>query len=457
MSDQWQNLKDALDSGEIVISIRWNATHPLTIEHLKLLTGVLHSSGNATKLLILDWSLLGVSTAFVFFRLWIRLRKLWRLGASDFFILASWCFVLAVCCFNTVLYIFQAKYARPGLPRTTALLLMPTERIMISAKIVFAMNVSYAFLLWTVKASFLALLAPPYRCLPRKYRMIFFGSVGFSVATFIVVLCLNLFWCFPVKRNWTLDPITDYCTPALNETVFVTTFIIHMLTDLNILVLPLFVIQSLGMQSRREYAGIFFVFLIGCLSIAASCARFAVVFESGTFNASSSMSTAQLEIWTPVEQNAAVIAACLPSMRVLIRGAAKSVRATSAKRSDKEYGASGASKESQSSKFSTKLKEHAKRLSSVTGRSDAESEIELGRTWQSRDTVSSRGYQHDNTSSHEQFLHPPSIRHVQQLQHSGSMRHMYTPPDFSKHDSAPYPQHQIIDDYIDPSQIAIAR
>lgn len=234
-----------------------------------------------------------------------------------------------------------------------------------------------------------------------------------------------------------------------------------MATDLNILVLPLFVIQSLGMQSRREYAGIGFVFLIGCLSIAASCARFAVVFQSGTFNAQSTMSTAQLEIWTPVEQNAAVIAACLPSMRVLIRGAAKSVRgATSGRKSDKEYGsAEGDSNQSQSSKISTKLKEHAKRIS--TARSETESEIELGRAIQWAKESASQSYPSDTSSSNE-HPHPtfqaPIVRPLAHLEHSGSLRHhMYQPPDHSRHESVQYPQHQIIDDYVDPSQIAIAR
>lgn len=286
---------------------------------------------SGTGILILDWALFGLSTFFVFFRLWIRVRKLWRLGLSDYFILSSWLAVGMVCAFNTILYVLQLNYSEPGLSRTMAMLMMPYKQVIISAKIVFAMNITYVFLMWLVKASFLSLLAPPFLHLPLKYRLLFWSVALYNFLTFLVVLALNIFWCFPVSRNWTVFPINEYCTPALSSVVFIITFVVHITTDLTVLILPLFIISSLGMQSRREHAGIAFVFIIGGISIAASVARCAIAFSSGTFDMMSAMKTAQLEVWTPVEQNTAIIAACLPSMRVLIRRAAQSVRAQSGK------------------------------------------------------------------------------------------------------------------------------
>lgn len=188
------------------------------------------------------------------------------------------------------------------------------------------MNLTYVFLMWLVKASFLSLLAPPFLHLPLRYRRLFWTVAIYNLLTFLTVLSLNIFWCFPVNRNWKVFPLTAYCTPALSSTVFIVTFVLHITTDLTVLILPLFIISSLGMQSRREHAGIAFVFIIGGISVAASVARCVIAFSSGTFDMMSAMKTAQLEVWTPVEQNTAVIAACLPSMRVLIRRAVGSVR-----------------------------------------------------------------------------------------------------------------------------------
>lgn len=84
---------------------------------------------------ILDWALFGVSTFFVFFRLWIRVRRLWRLGLSDYFILSSWLAVGMVCAFNTILYVLQLNYAGEGMTRTMAMLLMPFKQVIISAKV----------------------------------------------------------------------------------------------------------------------------------------------------------------------------------------------------------------------------------------------------------------------------------------------------------------------------------
>jgi len=47
------------------------------------------------------------------------------------------------------------------------------------------MNITYAFLMWLVKASFLSLLAPPFLHPPRRYRILFWAVVAYTVLTFL--------------------------------------------------------------------------------------------------------------------------------------------------------------------------------------------------------------------------------------------------------------------------------
>ena len=108
------------------------------------------------------------------------------------------------------------------------------------------------------------------------YRRIFVGErfrIWINIATLIVVCYTIAFtfgtlaWCIPISTNWAPYETRYDSAKCVNENDLLATWgIIDILTDVMVLVIPLFMISKLHMPLRRKIA-VSAIFAVGFLSV----------------------------------------------------------------------------------------------------------------------------------------------------------------------------------------------
>lgn len=142
---------------------------------------------------------------------------------------------------------------------------------------------------------------------------------------FMIVNCISWFVpsamvCRPISDYWKLDGSQKNC---LNTGILGTWISFpHIVTDLIIMVLPLPILWNTQLKLAKKI-GLIITFLAGSIGLVGACIRFAMythqhyIVANGTSQTTKSI--AQETIATYVESGMYLIAACLPSMRVLVR------------------------------------------------------------------------------------------------------------------------------------------
>src|SRR5690349_3084367 len=91
--------------------------------------------------------------------------------------------------------------------------------------------------MWCVKAAMLLFYYSLIPCTLRHYRQVTHVVSVVVGISFLVMLYLNFLYCYPVSRNWSLDPKrVCYSWPAYIP--YFTSLALHYATDLLILILP---------------------------------------------------------------------------------------------------------------------------------------------------------------------------------------------------------------------------
>ncbi|MCJ1265865.1 hypothetical protein MMC22_005746 [Lobaria immixta] len=165
------------------------------------------------------------------------------------------------------------------------------------------------------------------------YRRIFVGIKGTlfdwitKVAIVIVVLwtiaCLvsSIFSCGAhFSANWgTFQDVVKYCGAMTNIT---NAFVVSdLITDIMILCLPLPVIWKIQMTTTRKLI-VTGILATGAVSIVASIIKVIISFEiingGPNINVDPELTASTILYWSMIEGGLAVVAACLPTLRVLV-------------------------------------------------------------------------------------------------------------------------------------------
>lgn len=123
-----------------------------------------------------------------------------------------------------------------------------------------------------------------------------------------------VFNCKPVQAFW------DYSLPRdclSNEAVWTGVGVSTLVLDIVILVLPSLMIWRLQI-SRAQKIAVGLVFMVGIFIIIVSCLRIASLLQA-QYSQDISWSLVPVGIWSTVECNIAVVCACLPVLRPLLR------------------------------------------------------------------------------------------------------------------------------------------
>lgn len=165
------------------------------------------------------------------------------------------------------------------------------------------------------------------------YRRFFIVHVNIrrivdSLIVFLIANCIGWFVpsvlvCSPPSSYW--NPPTDGSIPKCLDIKMIGTWIPfpHIVTDLVILILPLPILIKMQLKQSKKI-GLIITFIAGSMGLIGACIRFGIyIHRNYVVNASaqetSTTSEAVTTIVSIVEPGMYLIAACLPSMRVLVR------------------------------------------------------------------------------------------------------------------------------------------
>ena len=192
---------------------------------------------------------------------------------SDAFIICSWCSAVVLVGINTWKNSLRHKYVNTD----PALLYysVPYDQSAHLLKVSFISLFWIYISLWFAKAAFLAFYWELFSLQSRRIRIAICAASAFAFCTFMVQMLLLGFWCNPVSGNWNTS---GHLCSAVHDikSVTVMTFT-NIATDLILLGIPIST-MALSRMGRMELSGLFFIFLMGSLSIVAALGRFVVLY-----------------------------------------------------------------------------------------------------------------------------------------------------------------------------------
>ncbi|KAF5098434.1 hypothetical protein D0Z00_002047 [Geotrichum galactomycetum] len=177
-------------------------------------------------------------------------------------------------------------------------------------KIVYSSSVPYYLCIWFIKG---AIIGFYYRLIPKQTKsriFLHFTAICTSI-TLIVILCLNLFLCRPISRNWALPEFDQHCYSSTARTPFAISSVANLVTDILIFIVPFSIIPSMGSMPRRQLVGLIATFSLGIITMVVFVARAVLSAVSGLVTVGGLLSA--------VECCTAMIVACLPSLKILLR------------------------------------------------------------------------------------------------------------------------------------------
>lgn len=183
----------------------------------------------------------------------------------------------------------------------------------------------YAIMLsWAIKIPFYAacylskftLLAMYFKAFPAftdKRRKTMWLAVIYCSLAYTITLCMQLFSCLPIEKNWTLKNGVNECADVWPGYIFQASWALSFVGSLIVFFLPFMYYGELEL-SKRAKTGLYFMFFVGILDMAISIIRFLhVKLDDGEMY----RSFVTNELWQALEVNVGLIAACLPSLRML--------------------------------------------------------------------------------------------------------------------------------------------
>ncbi|EPS39975.1 hypothetical protein H072_6338 [Dactylellina haptotyla CBS 200.50] len=254
-----------------------------------------------------EWAMLGLTIPFVLLRLYSRCWITRNASASDIVVVLTWLLFAMGTCEDYATY--RLGFFHDGHTYTLRILDIFDDKVALVKilKISFTNTIPYYGTLWGIKLSLLLLY---YKLIPESIPILRLALHITSVvigASFIVVVCLNMFWCLPVSRNWSIDK-ADACFSYAAYVPYFVTAGLHLFTELMLLILPFPLLKVLNLTSRKRVE-VGALFALGGLCIVFTIAR---IIEVGL-----SANVATVGVWSTVEQAIGIVVVCAPALRGL--------------------------------------------------------------------------------------------------------------------------------------------
>ncbi|KAK3693445.1 integral membrane protein [Podospora appendiculata] len=242
-----------------------------------------------------------VTPFFVALRVWARVKPSgWSgLGMDDWTLVASLTFTLAV------MGLMLASCAN-GFGQHIANLSKPNK--LMTLKLYYVAQAFYKLTINLTKTSILILYLRIF--VQRWFRIICYTLLGIILAYMVATFCSSVFQCTPIPRAWDKS-IPGTCISITTNWYANAGFSIA--TDILILGLPMYPINASHLPRTQKIA-LMVVFALGSFTTVTSILRM----QTLNFSTASPDTTHDIasSIWTMIEENLAIICACLPVCRL---------------------------------------------------------------------------------------------------------------------------------------------
>lgn len=260
-------------------------------------------SGDAA--IAIQWAAFAVTFPFVGLRIFTRFQA-GRLGSSDLIVSLTWLMFLLTNTGDNELWrrgLYQDSIGWGGEWEKA----IPDANTRVTLlKIKFAAYFPYILQLWGVKLSIIALYYTLITDQFAKLRLALHCITAYCIATLLISVILNLFWCTPLSKNWGLVKDShDKCFHSIVPYVVPLTF--HISSDFVLYLLPFVLLKSLRTQlPQRQFIGVIGLIALGGIYILISVGRYIA-------NAHR-VKVPTLAVWTAVEMLLGLIIVCCPAL-----------------------------------------------------------------------------------------------------------------------------------------------
>ncbi|KAK6519219.1 hypothetical protein TWF281_003055 [Arthrobotrys megalospora] len=280
----------------------------------------------------IEWCLVVLTLNLVVLRLVARLLvQRDRVNIGDILLVLCWLAFSSMAACDTWLLKLGLMAPNRTYNHDLAHLIDDPKRNVLILKIIYGSVLPYYTALWLVKC---ALLSFYYSIIPTSLtahrKALHFVTAAVLMSMF-GVLSINIFWCMPVNRNWSLNK-EDICFSFATIPVFIISTACNILTDIAIFILPFPLLRNIKFQRRSQLIGLITIFTLGCFSMLASVVRVAVLADTAT--------QTHVAVWSAVEVAVGIIIASLPSLRFLVwkNGGLITIASTSRSREQADSG-----------------------------------------------------------------------------------------------------------------------
>ncbi|UPK92392.1 hypothetical protein LCI18_003327 [Fusarium solani-melongenae] len=265
------------------------------------------------------WILLCVSAILIAARLWLRLKiQHQALLLSDALLLIAWCSSFTHAVF---VIIFAVKGAlHPDIDYTLINWKVDVTEVEFITRMIWSSVFPFFTSLYFCKFALLATYLQLFPRFMKKLRVALYVAIAYCVSGYLVSMSVQLFLCWPIEGNWSFasNPAV-VCKPKIIGTIFYIAWSLHFTANLSIIILPFFILKNLQVK-KKTMVGIYAIFSLGIIDIAFSLTRFLTIhLGSGGFKP-----LTLIQIWSILDENMALIIACLPSLRPYLRHGFKS-------------------------------------------------------------------------------------------------------------------------------------
>ncbi|PGG99029.1 hypothetical protein AJ80_09419 [Polytolypa hystricis UAMH7299] len=190
---------------------------------------------------------------------------------------------------------------------------VPRSKVIPFNKTVYGTMVLYGPTAFLTKVSILLILTRVFT--PYNKMVIFiYTFFGLLLAYYIPAIIIKIRICSPISHFWLGDLSDGTC---LNEgAIIIADAIISVISDLIILVLPLFLTQSLQMPVKKRVR-IICILGAGGLACASSIVRLVLIIQT-VGNKDQTFSFVRVNVWGNAEVSIGIVCACLPALAAFI-------------------------------------------------------------------------------------------------------------------------------------------
>ncbi|KAF4454840.1 hypothetical protein F53441_2710 [Fusarium austroafricanum] len=268
-------------------------------------------------LLVMEWTLITLSTVVIAARLHLRLGiQKQRLLASDICMTAAWAMgiVVAAFCITFIRLRVMEEDIEPSLKYFDG---TKDEKRHIR-KLLWVSTLPFISAFYICKA---ALLCVYYQVIPnfmRRRRMFLWGTVGFVALSYTITLIMFFTTCTPISRFWSFDPERQ-CLVGTWMAFARTAWALNFAGDIFIFALPWTIVPDLMVKGWLR-VGIYFTFLLGLINMIMSIVRFVKIYSGND----AELSLVTIHFWNSLDLYIGLVIACLPALRPYFKVATES-------------------------------------------------------------------------------------------------------------------------------------